>query len=326
MPFYLISNRQPYSYLNLSQLKLAAIDIGSNAARLQISKVLEYDNTVSFKKVEYVRFPLRLGHDVFTTKKIGPESEDRFLKLLHCYKLLMELHEVKDYMICATSAMREAKNSAEIVARAQETLGMKIQVIDGNKEAELINKVVVQALDEKNYLHIDVGGGSTELNIYVNKQKIASHSFRIGSVRNLEHTDSPLSWKKMREWIEEHIKSCKQPIIAVGTGGNINKVYDLVVNKEPNLITITDIEHVQQYVESFSLEDRINKLRLNPDRADVIVPASQIYLSVMQWAGCEDILVPDVGLKDGVIELLYEKHNKANRKDKTIKQQKDTKW
>ena len=147
-------------------MKIAAIDIGSNAARMQISKVLENDGEISFKKVEYVRFALRLGHDVFNDGEISPESEVRIFKLLNAYKLLMDLHEVKDYLICATSAMREAGNADAIVTRIHKILDMKIHIIEGAKEAELINDVVVQALDNANYLHIDVGGGSTELNLY----------------------------------------------------------------------------------------------------------------------------------------------------------------
>ena len=169
-------------------MKFAAIDIGSNAARLQISSVLEDEGVISFKRVEYVRFALRLGHDVFIDGAISPESEVRIFKLLQAYKLLMELHEVQDYAICATSAMREAVNAAEIITRINKILEMKINVIDGAREAELINDVVVQSLHpQKNYLHIDVGGGSTELNIYRNREKLASKSFKISKGRADDH-------------------------------------------------------------------------------------------------------------------------------------------
>jgi exopolyphosphatase/guanosine-5'-triphosphate,3'-diphosphate pyrophosphatase len=168
-------------------MKFAAIDIGSNAARLQISSVLDNEGMISFKRVEYVRFALRLGHDVFTDGTISPESEVRIFKLMHAYKLLMDLHEVQDYSICATSAMREASNSSEIITRVHKILDMKIHLIDGTREAELINDVVVKSLNpKKNYLHIDVGGGSTELNFYKNQEKFATKSFNIGSVRLLE--------------------------------------------------------------------------------------------------------------------------------------------
>ncbi|MFN4145204.1 MAG: Ppx/GppA phosphatase family protein, partial [Runella sp.] len=182
-------------------MKIAAIDIGSNAARLQISSVLHDEDKVSFKKVEYVRFPLRLGHDVFTFGSLTPESEARTLKLMQCYKLLIELHEVEHYMACATSAMRESANGAEVAHRIFEKTGIKIHIIDGSKEAELINNVVVQAIEEGQYLHIDVGGGSTELNLYFNRQKVASKSFKIGSVRLLEGKETKGAWSKMQKWI-----------------------------------------------------------------------------------------------------------------------------
>lgn len=296
-------------------MKLAAIDIGSNAARLQISSVLEFAGNVSFKKVEYVRFALRLGHDVFSTKQISPESEARFLKLLHCFRLLIELHEVEDYLICATSAMREAKNGAAIVERVQQSLGMKIQVIDGRKEAEIISRVVRQALmDDRPHLHIDVGGGSTELNLYVNHEKTMSRSFRIGTVRQLEQTESPAEWKKMQQWIEENvpIPTDERPVMAVGTGGNISKIYEMANHQTPT-IAWEDIERVKSYIASLSLSDRINQLQLNPDRADVILPAAEIYLSVMRWARAYEMLVPNLGMKDGMIELLYENKMKKNK-------------
>ncbi len=296
-------------------MKLAAIDIGSNAARLQISSVLEYAGNVAFKKVEYVRFALRLGHDVFTTSQISPESEARFVKLLHCFKLLIELHEVDDYRVYATSAMREAKNASDIVDRVQLTLGMKIQVIDGRKEAELMSRVVRQALlDDHPHLHIDVGGGSTELNLYVNWQKVAAQSFKVGSVRQLEQVELPSEWKRMKRWLEENLPAPinDQPPMAVGTGGNISKIYEMANHQSPT-IPWEDIDRVKSYIASLSLEDRINRLQLNADRADVIVPAAEIYLSVMRWANAQEMLVPNLGLKDGMLEFMYEKHAKKKK-------------
>ncbi|RVU24633.1 phosphatase [Sandaracinomonas limnophila] len=291
-------------------MKFAAIDIGSNAARLQISSVLDNEGQMSFKRVEYVRFALRLGHDVFTNGEISPESEVRIFKLLHSYKLLMELHEVRDYAICATSAMREAANSGPIVTRIQKILDMKINIIEGNREAELINDVVVKSLHpQKNYLHIDVGGGSTELNIYQNHQKIASKSFKIGSVRLLEGKEKEGDWDKMKRWIATQMEEIKGPITAVGTGGNINKLYNLSDNADDSkTIGFVELNRIADYVASFSYEDRVHKLRLNTDRADVIVPAASIYLSAMKEAGCQEIFVPDLGLKDGIIQLLYDRY------------------
>jgi exopolyphosphatase/guanosine-5'-triphosphate,3'-diphosphate pyrophosphatase len=295
-------------------MKFAAIDIGSNAARLQISSVLENDGVISFKRIEYVRFALRLGHDVFSDGSISPESEVRIFKLLHAYKLLMDLHEVKDYAICATSAMREAANSAEIITRIHKILDMKIQLIDGSREAELINDVVVQSLHpKKNYLHIDVGGGSTELNIYRNREKLASKSFKIGSVRLLEGTEKEGDWEKMRNWITQQKELISGEIEAIGTGGNIAKLFNLSKPaSEDKSMTFDALFEMAAYVGSFSFEDRVNKLRLNTDRADVIVPAASIYLTAMELGGCKTILVPDLGLKDGILQMLYDRY--LNRK------------
>ncbi|GAB4027618.1 Ppx/GppA phosphatase family protein [Spirosoma koreense] len=285
-------------------MKLAAIDIGSNAARLQISTVLHNDDIVSFKRVEYVRFPLRLGHDVFNFGALTTESEARTTKLMQAYKLLMELHEIEGYMACATSAMRESSNGHDIAKRIEASTGIKIHIIDGQKEAELINNVVVQALDDRQYLHIDVGGGSTELNMYVNRQKIASKSFKIGSVRLLEGKETKGAWRKIEDWVEDHVDA-SQGITAVGTGGNISKLFNLASKTSETETTRSEIERIRNYIASFSQEDRINKLRLNADRADVIVPAADIYISVMKWAGATTIVVPDLGLKDGIIQLVY---------------------
>ncbi|PQA59441.1 Ppx/GppA phosphatase family protein [Siphonobacter curvatus] len=300
-------------------MKLAAIDIGSNAARLQISKVLDNEGVLTFKKVEYVRFPLRLGMDVFTTGSISAEGEVRLYKMLHSFKLLIELHECKDYLICATSAMREASNASDIVTRIEGQLDMKIHIIEGAKEAELINNVVVQSLDtDTNYLHVDVGGGSSELNLYVNRQKVASRSFKIGSVRLLEGKEQKSDWEKMQRWIQDHIGPKQAGIRAIGTGGNINKLFNLAKTRvTESSMGIEELERIQKYVSSYSLEDRINKLQLNPDRADVIVPASEIYLSAMRWSGATEILVPDLGLKDGIIQYVYDRYQHRKRKKDT---------
>jgi exopolyphosphatase / guanosine-5'-triphosphate,3'-diphosphate pyrophosphatase len=290
-------------------VKIAAIDIGSNAARMQISQPLDDGGVISFKKAEYVRFPLRLGHDVFTTGIISPEAEVRIFKMLHAFKLLMELHEVQDYMICATSAMREASNGHDVAERIQGILDMKIHIIDGVKEAELINNVVIQALEpDKNYLHIDVGGGSTELNIYVDRLKVASKSFKLGSVRLLEGKETHNDWDKMKKWIADYIDPHRAGMIAVGTGGNISKLFSYSVNRlTETSMTIQELERLQKYVGSYTIQERINKLKMNADRADVIILASQIYHSAMKWAGAKEIIVPDYGLKDGMIQVLYDR-------------------
>ncbi|WP_395784333.1 Ppx/GppA phosphatase family protein [Aquirufa sp.] len=296
-------------------MKFAAIDIGSNAARLQISSVLDNEGMISFKRVEYVRFALRLGHDVFTDGAISPESEVRIFKLMHAYKLLMDLHEVQDYAICATSAMREASNSTEIITRVHKILDMKIQLIDGTREAELINDVVVKSLNpKKNYLHIDVGGGSTELNFYRNQEKFATKSFKIGSVRLLEGKEKAGDWEKMQQWISLQKSTISGPVYAVGTGGNISKLYNLSTQvDEQKTMDFAELKRIADFVGSYSYEERVNKLRLNTDRADVIVPAASIYLLAMDLAGCETIFVPDLGLKDGIIQMLHERMQARRR-------------
>ncbi|MBT1707537.1 phosphatase [Fulvivirgaceae bacterium PWU5] len=289
-------------------MKLAAIDIGSNAIRFQVSTALDNAAQVVFKKLEYVRFPLRLGHDVFATGRISSKSMEKFRKLMAAYKLLLELYEVDDYMFCATSAMREAENGADLVQQVLDELGIVIHIIDGNREAELINRAIHSYLTDKTYLHIDVGGGSTELNLYAAGQKIQTRSFKIGSVRVLEKNDSPQAWEDMERWIKDHVKKSYGKVTAVGTGGNISKLFDLAQSKPGTTVSLRKIRETREMVNAYSIEDRIYKLQMNPDRADVIIPASNIYIKVMEWAHATSILVPEVGLKDGIMLYLYEKN------------------
>jgi len=288
-------------------MKLAAIDIGSNAIRFQVSTVLDNSTSLLFKKLEYVRFPLRLGHDVFTSGKISPRSVEKFKKLMKAFKLLVELYEVDDYMFCATSAMRESENGPALASEIKDEFGLEINIIDGNREAELINKAIQSYLTDRTYLHIDVGGGSTELNLYVKGRKIKTRSFKIGSVRVLEHNDSPVMWEDMQHWVKEHVKKEYGKVTAVGTGGNISKIFELAHKKAGTIISLKKVKEVREMVAGYSLEDRIYKLQMNPDRADVIIPASGIYIKVMEWAHAASILVPEVGLKDGIMQYLYEK-------------------
>lgn len=289
-------------------MKLAAIDIGSNAIRLQITRVIEFEKLITFKKLEYVRFPLRLGQDVFRYKKISPEREGKFMKLMTAYKNLIELYEIDHYYGCATSAIRESDNGKEIIKRVYNELGIKINIITGEKEAELINNVISLDIDDKMYLHIDVGGGSTELNFYKNRQKTMSKSFKIGSVRRLDHYDSPKVWKLMGQWIAEQVKKEKNPISAIGTGGNINKIYELSQMGKKRKISLDAVMKVQDFLNNMTLQERMSKLQLNPDRADVIIPASEIYIHAMKSAKAKSIKVPDVGLKDGINYYLFEKY------------------
>jgi exopolyphosphatase/guanosine-5'-triphosphate,3'-diphosphate pyrophosphatase len=293
-------------------MKLAAVDIGSNAIRFQVSKVIELEDTVVFKKMEYVRFPLRLGEDVFRLGKISAEKESKFIKLIHTFKNLFELYEVDDYMITATSAMRESENGRDIAYKVKDLLGVEINIIDGDKEAELINTVLYNELTNDSYIHIDVGGGSTELNLFTNKNKIAARSFKIGSVRRMQGLDQPEEWLEMKNWVENNISKLPKPITAIGTGGNIGKIFELGAadksKKENRTIALKKILEVKTLIEGYNYEERINVLMLNPDRADVIIPASDIYVGAMEFAKAKKMMVPEVGLKDGLMLMLYERN------------------
>jgi exopolyphosphatase/guanosine-5'-triphosphate,3'-diphosphate pyrophosphatase len=296
-------------------VKLAAIDIGSNAIRLQISTILEGGEKMLFKKLEYVRFPLRLGHDVFTTNRISDASIAKFKKLMKAYKLLLELYEVDDYMFCATSAMRESENGEEVARQVKEELGITINIIDGHLEAEFINKAIFSYLGNETYLHIDVGGGSTELNLFVKGKKIKTRSFKIGSVRILEHHDSPVMWEDMEHWVRENVKPAYGKVTAVGTGGNISKIFELAQKKPGATLSLKKVKAIKEEIESLTIDQRIYQLQMNPDRADVIVPASGIYIKVMEWAHSNSIIVPDVGLKDGILLNLLEKNVQQKKID-----------
>ena len=292
-------------------MKVAAIDIGSNAIRFQISSVLDNGQNVLFKKMEYVRFPLRLGHDVFTYGKISKASATRFVKLMKAYKILLDLYQADTYMFCATSAMRESSNGKALADRVKKEVGVKINIITGQAEAELLNKAILSYLQtDRAYLHIDVGGGSTEFNIYIKGKKVASRSFRIGSVRVLENHDSPEIWADMQAWLKENVKRNYGKITAVGTGGNISKIYELAKPKSGKSITIRKMKNIREMVSGMDMDTRIYKLQMNPDRADVIVPASDIYIRAMEWAGSSQMIVPEVGLKDGIIYHLFQKNTK----------------
>ena len=286
-------------------MKIAAIDIGSNAARMQISSILHDEGKIVFKKVEYIRYALRLGHDVFSQGYIGNHSEAKLKKLLFICKHLMELHDVEAHLICATSALRESSNGVEIAERVFLELGLKINLISGEKEAEMINNVIVNELKaDKSYLHIDVGGGSTELNLYKKKKKIASQSFKIGSVRLMEGKVNPEIWRKVKLWIQDYVPN-EEGIIAVGTGGNISKLFEFVEIDETGKASLADLIKTREYLAKYTTDEKINKLKMNHDRADVLDHASEIYLSVMEWANATSMFVPDLGLKDGIILEVY---------------------
>jgi exopolyphosphatase/guanosine-5'-triphosphate,3'-diphosphate pyrophosphatase len=266
-----------------------------------------------FKKLEYVRFPLRLGHDVFSTNRISDKSIETFVKLMRTYKLLIELYEADDYMFCATSAMRESENGEEVAKRVLDELGITINIIDGHQEAEMVNRAISSFLGDKSYIHIDVGGGSTELNLYVEGVKKKTRSFKIGSVRVLEGTDSPVMWQDMENWVRTNVDKRHGKLTAVGTGGNISKIFEIAKLKAGKSLTLKKIRSIKEMIESKTIEERIYELQMNPDRADVIVPATDIYMKVMEWAKAPEMIVPEVGLKDGILLHLLEKSRQQQK-------------
>jgi exopolyphosphatase/guanosine-5'-triphosphate,3'-diphosphate pyrophosphatase len=300
------SHIDAYQNSSFAIMKFAAIDIGSNAIRLQITKVLEFDGVITFKKLQYIRFPLRLGHDVFEGGRIGEKKQVGFMRLMTAYKNMIDLYEVDHCYGCATSAMRESTNGRDLVNLVQELIGLEINIISGKEEAELINKVISLNLEDQAYLHIDVGGGSTELNVYKNQKKIESESFPIGSVRLLDHKENPDTWIDIENWVKNQFKGHKGKLTAIGTGGNINKIYELCSDTKKRMISLNNILKTQEYLKTFSFEEKLNRLQLNPDRADVIVPASEIYIQVMKAAKASKMYVPDVGLKDGINYYMFE--------------------
>ncbi len=296
-------------------LRLAVVDIGSNAVRLQISKVSVENGYPTFKRLEYLRFPLRLGEDVFSYGAILSEKRDKFLKIMRISKLLFDLYDVNDSVLCATSAMREAKNSREICQKVEEELGLHIEVISGEKEAAVISQSIHHFIDKQCYMHIDVGGGSTEVNLYTNGQKVASRSFKLGAVRNMQVRESA-DWSLLKQWIKQEIQGFgSAKIIAIGTGGNINKLYDLAQTKKNNTVNILEIKRVKEQLSQMSYQDRIKYFQLNEDRADVIVPALSIYIRAMEAADIQDILVPKVGLREGMFALMYRKYQSVRTED-----------
>lgn len=285
---------------------LSAIDIGSNAIRLQIVRVIRENDLVSFKKLEYLRFPLRLGKEAFKNGKIEKPTQAKFEKLMRTFRLLIDLYEADAYMAVATSAMREAENGKELVNLFATYYNLKIDIISGKDEAEMLSKAIIPYLDEKNYIHIDVGGGSTEFNLYKNKVRISSQSFKVGSVRKLNIKTRKEIFKAMAIWLKQHKNMFNDNITAIGTGGNINKLFKLSRQKYNRGMSLTELKAVKAYINEFDYDKRINQLKMNPDRADVIIPASEIYIEAMKLSGADQIIVPGVGLKDGTLYTLFE--------------------
>lgn len=292
-------------------MRYAAIDIGSNAVRLLISDISKNGGDYSFNKDTLVRVPLRLGDDAFLDHEISDKKAGLLIKTMSAFRNLMDAYEVKDYMACATSAMREANNGPDLVKRIKE-VGVDLQIIDGEEEAKIIySNQLVNKLDvKKTYLYIDVGGGSTELSILDKGKVKASQSFNIGTIRILDNQDKEETWIDMKKWIREQTKEFKN-VIGVGSGGNINKLFSLSNEKPDSLLSFDKLKALSDYLNSYSLKERITVLGLKPDRADVIIPACLIFISVMKWGKLKKIAVPRIGLVDGVIQTLIDKNLKS---------------
>ena len=288
-------------------MRLAAIDIGSNAARLLITDVIAGPQEVpEFIKVVLVRVPLRLGFDVFDKGEISPARVEKIIKTIKSYKLLLEVYEVKHLKACATSAMRDAVNAAEIIKKVKSETGIEIEIISGQEEASLIyeNHVAENMTSEESYLYIDVGGGSTELTFYSDGKLVSKESFNIGTIRLLKNQVTEATWDEMKEFIRKKIKGYHH-VTAIGSGGNINKIFSISKRKEGRPLTLDLLRDYYKEFSNLSLAQRISLYKLREDRADVIVPALLIYINVMRWADAEEIFVPKIGLADGLIHTLY---------------------
>jgi len=292
--------------------KLAGIDIGSNAIRLLVANVITYKDSEypSFKKSALVRVPIRLGADTFLKGSISEENKNRMVKALEAFKLLMDVHGVQNYYACATSAMREAKNGKEVIEEIFEKTAVKINLIDGKKEAAIIFSTDLTNIvkNDKSYVYVDVGGGSTEITIFSNGKIINSKSFKIGTVRLLNKQKSFKDiWENMEVWIKANTKKLHKPIL-IGSGGNINKIFKLSGKPIGKPLSLIYMKAQYHFLKKMSFEERISELDLNPDRADVIIPATKIYLSAMKWSNAKKIYVPKIGLADGIVKSLYFKN------------------
>ena len=289
------------------KMRLAAIDIGSNAARLLISDVSDELGKPEFNKVNLVRVPLRLGFDVFDKKEISPAKTDMILHTIKAYKHLIEAYGVDHIKAAATSAMRDAVNAEAIIRRVREETGIEIEVISGGSEASLIyENHIAENLDKEHaYLYIDVGGGSTELTFFAGNNLLFSASFNIGTIRLLKNQVTVNQWDLMKEYIRRETGQYTDRIIAIGSGGNINKIFSISKRKEGKSLNIELLKDYYKEFSSFTLEDRMRLYKLREDRADVIVPALQIYINAMRWATAQEIFVPKIGLADGLIQHLY---------------------
>ena len=286
---------------------LAAIDIGSNAARLLVSETSVYkDGSVDFTKLCLLRIPLRLGFDVFDKGGVTDEKKQKLVETLKAYKLLMNIYNVEAYKACATSAMRDANNGPKILEEIFTETGMKINIITGQEEANIIYEthIAEKLSDNKSYLYIDVGGGSTEITLFSQNHTIFKESFNIGTIRLLHNKVTDEQWEHMKWYIKTYARDY-QPLEAIGTGGNINKIFSMSKRKEGRPLTLDLLKDYYKELSFTTLDERKHLYQFREDRADVIVPALQVYISIMRWALADEIYVPKIGLADGLIKMLY---------------------
>ena len=290
-------------------MRFAAIDIGSNAVRLLFCDVYPYQNDYVVKKTSLVRLPIRLGEDVFTNDVISDKNINKLIESIQGFKRLASVYDVVDFRACATSAMREASNGNEVINEIKNKTQISIEIIDGEQEAEIIyNTHIAEKIDKKGtFLYVDVGGGSTELTLFSKGEKVVSKSFRIGTLRLKNDLVKEKTWSELKKWIKQLAEN-HQPSLLIATGGNINKLYKLCGLKDYALFEYDDLKQMNKFISKYSVDERITKLGLKPDRADVITHAAKIYLEVMKAANVKNTFVPKVGLADGIIYELYEKH------------------
>lgn len=288
-------------------MRLAAIDIGSNASRLLITEVIKgKEGRPQFNKINLIRVPLRLGFDVFENGEISKPKRGMILQTMKAYSHLIKAYDITYIKACATSAMRGAANSADIIRKVKLETGIEIKIISGDDEASFIyeNHIAENMDKQHSYLYIDVGGGSTELTFFADAKLKYKESFNIGTIRLLKRQVSDKTWEEMKDHLKSNTKS-NLPIIAIGSGGNINKIFSLSKKKEGKPLQLELLKDYYKELSSFTLEDRIRIYKLREDRADVIVPAMQIYINVMKWTNINEIFVPKIGLADGLIQSLY---------------------
>ncbi|MDB9821914.1 rod shape-determining protein [Flavobacteriaceae bacterium] len=287
--------------------RYAAIDIGSNAVRVLISNVISSKmKSPKFMKSSMVRVPIRLGEDSFTVGEISDKNKKRMVKAMKAFKHIMKISNVTSYMACATSALREANNAEEVVELVKRTTGIQILIIDGKREAEIISTTnIFESINKnKTFLFIDVGGGSTEFSVLVKGERIVSKSFKVGTVRMINNMVSDKIWVEIQRWIEQNTKGYTK-LSLLGSGGNINKLFKIAGIKEGRPLSFIKLNTLYSELNQLTYEERIVQWELNPDRSDVIIPATQIYLKALQWSGASEIYVPKIGLADGIIKVLY---------------------